>query len=455
MNETNENNFDIFISNSVYPDAESIFTARLQPLEEIKDDSFVVLDTNALLVPYTISPKSLGEIRETYENLVSKSRLIIPGQVAREFAKQRANKLSELFQQLNRKLSNLPQLQRGKYPLLENLPFYQDAISLEKEIDELLREYKRTIGNVLQSIREWTWDDPVSSLYSELFSKGVVIDPELDKDELKDELSRRKTHHIPPGYKDAGKDDKGIGDLLIWFTILEIGKQHKQSVIFVSGDEKTDWWYQSEGQALYPRYELIDEYRRCSDGQSFHIVSFSGLLDLYGVSEEVISEIREKEEQSRISLTSREFEVLELCQQGRTNEEIAEVLGLGFGTVRNYLSVIYSKLDARNRVEAIQTAVETGLLQTVEPNKEAIEKIQQRMVPSSVMNYFGITPREAEVLNLLHRGLQYKEIASELEISDGTTRNYMSSIYDKLDVRNKVEAIRKSLELGLIEETNE
>lgn len=446
-------NFDIFIANSVYPDAESIFTARIKPLEDIKDDCFVVLDTNALLVPYTISPKSLEEIQKTYKNLVSKSRLIIPGQVAREFAKQRANKLSELFQQLNRKLSNLPQLQRGKYPLLENLSSYQDAIQLEREIDGQLRDYKKTIGNVLQSIREWTWNDPVSSLYSKLFSKkDVVFDPETDTDKLEHELNRRKTHHLPPGYKDSGKGDKGIGDLLIWFTILEIGKQHNKSVIFVSGDEKADWRYQSEGQALYPRYELIDEYRRFSDGQSFHILSFSDLLNLYDVSKDVISEIREKEEQSRINLTSKEIEILELCQQGRTNEEIAEIISLGFGTVRNYQSGIYSKLDARNRVEAIQTAIESGLLQPVEANKKAIEKIQQKMKSNAVLNYFDITSRETEVLQLMYRGLKNSEIASQLEISDGTTRNYTSSIYEKLDVRNRVEAIQKSLELGLISE---
>jgi hypothetical protein len=69
-------------------------------------------------------------------------------------------------------------------------------------------------------------------------------------------------------------------------------------VIFVSSDEKADWRYKSEGQTLYPRYELADEYRRNSEGQSFHIIQFSNFLDLYGASEEVVEEIRQKEQQS-------------------------------------------------------------------------------------------------------------------------------------------------------------
>jgi len=73
-----DNDYDIFIANSVYPDAEAIFATRLKPLSEIKDDCFIVLDTNALLVPYTISSKSLGEIKKTYTSLVGQKRLIIP-----------------------------------------------------------------------------------------------------------------------------------------------------------------------------------------------------------------------------------------------------------------------------------------------------------------------------------------------------------------------------------------
>jgi len=122
----------------------------------------------------------------------------------------------------------LPQSQRGKYPLLEDLPSYQDALALEREIDNLLRDYKKVVGAVLQNIRDWTWNDPVSSLYANLFSANVVFDPDIDKDKVARDLERRKIHHIPPGYKDAGKEDKGIGDLLIWHTILKIGKRHKK-----------------------------------------------------------------------------------------------------------------------------------------------------------------------------------------------------------------------------------
>jgi hypothetical protein len=281
---------DIFIASSTYPDAQSLFTTRLKPLEEIKSDCIVVLDTNALLVPYTTSKEGLEQIRRTYKALVSEKRLVVPGQVAREFAKNRANKISELYQQLSAKRDNAPAIKKGTYPLLESVVEYQKSLQIEDDINKLLREYSEAINNVLDYIRRWVWDDPVSLLYGELFTADAILDLSFNKDEVAKELARRKLHSVPPGYK-----DEGVGDLLIWLTILEIGKTHKRSVIFVSGDEKADWYHISNKQPLYPRFELVDEYRRNSDGQSFHIVRLSTLLALSGVSQEVVDEVKREE----------------------------------------------------------------------------------------------------------------------------------------------------------------
>jgi DNA-binding NarL/FixJ family response regulator len=62
-------------------------------------------------------------------------------------------------------------------------------------------------------------------------------------------------------------------------------------------------------------------------------------------------------------LSKRELEILQLLQQGLTNEEIAENLELGNGTVRNYTSSIYMKLKVPNRTSAVSKATELGLLE--------------------------------------------------------------------------------------------
>ncbi|WP_028400622.1 response regulator transcription factor [Ectobacillus panaciterrae] len=59
-------------------------------------------------------------------------------------------------------------------------------------------------------------------------------------------------------------------------------------------------------------------------------------------------------------LTDREKELLVLAREGKTTNEIANMLYLSSGTVRNYMSEILNKLGARNRIEAIAAAEEKG-----------------------------------------------------------------------------------------------
>ncbi|TVL87903.1 DNA-binding response regulator [Streptomyces sp. SAJ15] len=61
-------------------------------------------------------------------------------------------------------------------------------------------------------------------------------------------------------------------------------------------------------------------------------------------------------------LTPREREVLQLASQGEGAQQIAARLYLSAGTVRNYLTSVVTKLNARNRVDAIRIAREAGWL---------------------------------------------------------------------------------------------
>jgi two-component system response regulator DesR len=61
-------------------------------------------------------------------------------------------------------------------------------------------------------------------------------------------------------------------------------------------------------------------------------------------------------------LTERERQVLRLAAEGKTSGEIAALLKLSDGTVRNYLSEAISKLDASNRIEAARLARAKGWL---------------------------------------------------------------------------------------------
>ena len=61
-----------------------------------------------------------------------------------------------------------------------------------------------------------------------------------------------------------------------------------------------------------------------------------------------------------------------------------------------------------------------------------------------------LTPREAQALAAMARGLSNKAIAAELGISPDTVKDYLENVYRKLDVRDRVSAVRRAAELGLV-----
>ena len=62
------------------------------------------------------------------------------------------------------------------------------------------------------------------------------------------------------------------------------------------------------------------------------------------------------------ALSDRELEVVRAIARGRTNQEIAADLFISLSTVKSHLSVIFTKLDLRNRVELAAWAWESGLM---------------------------------------------------------------------------------------------
>ena len=118
---------DPLVRDRLFPEAAQIFEFAPVGLAEALTDGIVAVDTNVLLVPYTTGQASLEQIRRTYERLTTEGRLRIPGQVAREFAENRAEKLKIIFQQLSRKRDTYALCTQRISPLGRNTRLRRDG----------------------------------------------------------------------------------------------------------------------------------------------------------------------------------------------------------------------------------------------------------------------------------------------------------------------------------------
>ena len=108
--------------------------------------------------------------------------------------------------------------------------------------------------------------------------------------------------------------------------------------------------------------------------------------------------------------------------------------------------------------ERARKAEVSGYLLKDSPSEELANSIRAIMdgrkvyAPELVDMAYGevnpLTAREKQVISLIAEGKSTNEIAKQLFITNGTVRNYISVILDKLEVTNRIEAISKFKEKG-------
>lgn len=285
-----ENNKNLFIYNRIFPDVNSILSRNGKDVDDIFKNAIFVLDTNSLLAPFLTGKENIEEIRKIYEKLIAENRLFIPEHVLREFAKNRSTKISDLYTHIDKYLSQLPSIPNFEYPILGELKAYKKVKETKEEMLQNIKEYKEQLIELKSGITNWNWSDPVSSMYQKTFSKDIIVNTNEDEANLIEEYYSRIDDEIPPGNKDKTKDNNAIGDFLIWKTILELGKQKKRDIIFISNDEKNDWLLKGNKKSISTKFELVDEYFRYTEGCHFISMTFPDFLQKQGLEAETLSD---------------------------------------------------------------------------------------------------------------------------------------------------------------------
>lgn len=127
-------------------------------------------------------------------------------------------------------------------------------------------------------------------------------------------------------------------------------------------------------------------------------------------------------------------------------KEVEYVLAaLSYGAEGYLLKAIHPK-DLAAGIRVVQAG---GTLISQEMASKMIKNMNNTTPAKS--NDFGLTAREVDVLHKLAAGLRNQEIAEVLYLSEGTVKNYISTIYSKLNVKGRREATRKARDSGIMD----
>ena len=116
--------------------------------------------------------------------------------------------------------------------------------------------------------------------------------------------------------------------------------------------------------------------------------------------------------------------------------------------IRGILPSTSTELEIVAAVEVIAlglVVLHSDTIESLFPLKES--SVRQKATANPVQ---ALTPREIEVLDMLGSGLGNKAIAKHLNISEHTVKFHVSSIFQKLSVSKRTEAVAVALRLGLI-----
>ncbi|QLQ40055.1 response regulator [Micromonospora robiginosa] len=125
---------------------------------------------------------------------------------------------------------------------------------------------------------------------------------------------------------------------------------------------------------------------------------------------------------------------------------IARALGIGAA------GFLLKSGDPRELLAGVRAVADGGAYLSPRVARRVIELSGGRLArgPSARDRLAGLTDREREVLALVGAGLSNAEIARRLHLVEGTVKSYLTSVFTRLDVRNRVQAAILAYEAGLV-----
>ena len=129
-----------------------------------------------------------------------------------------------------------------------------------------------------------------------------------------------------------------------------------------------------------------------------------------------------------------------------------------FGTREYVVAALRAGAAGYLLKDAGRTALRNALLQALGGNMPLSAAVRRELVASLAEEpgeaegqAHGLAPREVELLGWLARGLTNRQIATQMHVSEGTVKQYVARICDKLQVNSRTQVLVRSIQLGVVD----
>lgn len=265
-----------------------LFAGYYTPTEEefarLWRDGIFSLDANILLHSYRYPASACELLFKIIEALGE--RVWITHQAALEYQENRPEVITEQRSKVYDTINE--GIEKASAQIVSSMPrhhphlnrstligFMMDAAnSMRSYIEEAKKQHPATL----------TSDDLHYRLGDLLTGKVGTSYPADQLIEHRAAAAARYKLETPPGYMDQKSKEKPApecyGDYIIWRQLLDHAKEKKDvPFVFVTDDDKVDWWRVFNGQTLGPRPELIQEFRHETGGGLFWMYRGDRFID--------------------------------------------------------------------------------------------------------------------------------------------------------------------------------
>lgn len=247
--------------------------------EDVIKDTLIVFDTNILLNFYYYDERNLKYLQKFLQDI--SSYIWEPAHIKNEFENAREKKINEVIKQFKELGKFFKKEDKNVHDFLKefkrnhmiDIDFFQKyKVDFNFDIQQRYDTQKQYFEECVKRIGTYKnkkQDMLLKALNENIFSK-VGEPPKFNINKCLGDYEKFGNY---PGKEDSEKDNNKYGDFIIWIAMILKSKEVKKDIIFVTGDQKSDWCNENGSCHDF----LLDKFKE-ETGKRFIFLNFDELI---------------------------------------------------------------------------------------------------------------------------------------------------------------------------------